>query len=162
MARVTQAEKIFLGNAHEALAAATLIDLGCRVRNLNEDRRDYPHDDLEVTNPSGHVFPVQIKKSRQTNGLLLGGKVFRTPSIIEQFPFLDRDDFIVSYDHLGDPYVIPCRTLLEMITAYFARHHAQQKQPSRYNTCLLIRSTARLAGIDFAPHRLAWHLILEA
>lgn len=163
--RVTQAEKIMLGDSHEALAAKTLERVGCRVTNLNLVRRNYPHDDLEVVTPAGRLLRVQVKKSRQTNGLLLGGNVYRTPSILEQFPHLNRDGFIVSYNHLGHAYVIPYRTLLQIITGYFAHYYAWQDsngRTSRKNTCMLIYSTAAKAGIDFAPYREAWDQILKA
>ena len=165
MNRVTQAEKTLLGDSHEAKAAATLEAMGCQVENLNSRRRNHPHDDLEVVTPKGTQLRVQVKKSRQTNGLLLGGAVYRTPSFPEQFPHLDRDGFMVSYNHLGDAYVIPYRTLLGFITDYFTHYYAWQdsnNRRSRKNTCLLIYSTAAKAGIDFAPYREAWYLILDA
>jgi hypothetical protein len=132
---------------------------------LNLVRRNYRHDDLEAVTPRGRLLPVQVKKGRQINGLLLGGNVYRTSSIPEQFPYLNRDGFMVSYNHLDDAYVIPYRTLLGFFTDYFAYYYAWQDSNGRTsgkNTCMLICSTAAKAGIDFAPYREAWDLILDA
>lgn len=162
MRNVTQAEKILLGDSHEAMAAAKLESMGCKVENLNQRQRNYPHDDLEVITPDGEVLRIQVKKSRQENGLLVGGAVYRTPEIKEKFQHLDRIGFIISYNHIGDAYIIPYRDLLAIIQRYFDYYYDWQERngrSSRKNTCLLIYSTALKAGIDFSRYRNAWNLI---
>jgi hypothetical protein len=165
MGIVTQAEKILLGDSHEAMAAAKLESMGCKVENLNLRQHNYPHDDLEIITPDGEVLRIQVKKSRQSNGLLLGGSVYRTSTINEQFRHLNRNGFIISYNHLGDAYIISYRNLLSIIQRYFDHYYRWQDlngRSSRKNTCLLIHSTASKAGIDFSPYKDAWDQIVAS